>query len=549
MSNLKNGAAAVRCLFRPSRSLVPVRNLLWALMIYLGMAFQANAYDFEDNGCYFTITSLSDLTVALTNSEEKDADRYDYFQPCYSGDFTVPQTATYSGRTFTVTGIDEHAFDNCSFTKLVIPETVLMAGRLRPSKVDYLVIEDGSVPLVPFLCENCIRVYIGRNFGNGYAAFSNSKIESVEFGPMVTYIAGSTFSDCASLKSVVIPSSVKYIYAAAFANCSSLEEISAEGVTDIFSEGFTDCKSLKTINFPQLKLIKEGQTDSGGVFQGCTSLKNVTLPVGCYSIGMSAFSGCTDLETVTLPSTIANIGRYSEFDDYFTHSNVFTQCPSLKTIVVGNKEPLDIAENTFDIMTYLNATLKVPAGSLNAYKEKSPWSNFANIQEDASIVTDDCTLLVRCSEFGSVEFLGKIAKEPFDEYAVLKSGDKVELTFIPDPGYYLDYVEINYDDALDQVKNKKLTIEVDGLTEVFVGFWKIDAGVSGTVEDSTTNIYSEVGKIVVSGASANDTIRIYNTLGVCLLSAKGNGAAQTFDLPASNIYIVKVGESTKKIVL
>ena len=60
-----------------------------------------NAYDFEANGMYFNIVSLSDLTAELTRGDYTDVSADNMPTKRYSGDFVVPQTVEYSGRTFT----------------------------------------------------------------------------------------------------------------------------------------------------------------------------------------------------------------------------------------------------------------------------------------------------------------------------------------------------------------------------------------------------------------------------------------------------------------
>ena len=54
--------------------------------------------------------------------------RYDYSNE-YSGKVIIPETVTYNGKTYSVTGIDAYAFLDCSgLTSVTIPESVTSIG-------------------------------------------------------------------------------------------------------------------------------------------------------------------------------------------------------------------------------------------------------------------------------------------------------------------------------------------------------------------------------------------------------------------------------------
>ena len=75
-----------------------------------------------------------------------------------------------------------------------------------------------------------------------------------------------------------------------------------------------DCKDADIV-IPTTSPTGEKVTSIGdSAFQGCTSLKSITIPEGVTSIGRSAFQGCTSLKSITIPDSVTHIGNYAFFN-------------------------------------------------------------------------------------------------------------------------------------------------------------------------------------------------------------------------------------------
>lgn len=107
--------------------------------------------------------------------------------------------------------------------------------------------------------------------------------------------------------SVVIPSSVTY-------------NGTTYSVTTIGASAFNGCFSLKSVSLPNT--IKEIVS---GAFGGCTALDSIIIPNSVTSIGNSAFSGCNKLKYVKLSDSLTTIKE-----------SVFYECYSLKEIKLPN---------------------------------------------------------------------------------------------------------------------------------------------------------------------------------------------------------------------
>ena len=237
----------------------------------------------------------------------------------------------------------------------------------------------------------------------------------ITFDGDVTTIANFTFSSCDSLTSVNIPDSVMTIGESAFYYCDSLTSVTiGNSVKTIGDEAFCDCLSLTSVNIPD-----SVTTIGEGAFAGCKSLKefkgkfatedgrslimdntiiayanasasgttytipdsvttigymafyycdiltSVTIPDSVTTIGELAFAGCSSLTSVNIPNSVTTIGR-----------RAFYKCTSLTSVYCKATTPPSLGAEVF----YYNGSRKiyVPAGSVEAYKSATNWSEYAS---------------------------------------------------------------------------------------------------------------------------------------------------------------------------
>ena len=144
-------------------------------------------------------------------------------------------------------------------------------------------------------------------------------LRSIDIPDSVTKIGVSAFSGCSSLMSIHMPDSVTSIGYNAFEGCISLKNIRIpDSVTSIGSNAFEECVSLKSIIIPDSVTRIEGWT-----FYYCKSLESIIIPDSVTSIGDSAFAGCNSLTSINIPDSVTTIANHA-----------FYNCKSLKSIKI-----------------------------------------------------------------------------------------------------------------------------------------------------------------------------------------------------------------------
>lgn len=335
------------------------------LIVCLLVSINVSAYNFEEDGIYYEITSSQ--TVSITYRQLWEAD--------YSGVVQIPETVSHSGTIYTVTAIGAAAFQVCTgLTSVSIPNSV--------TKIENSAFY-GCSALVEITFPNSVN-----SIGDG--VFSGcSSLAEVTFGNGVAKIGVTAFSDCKALTSLVIPNNVVSIDSHAFAHCENLTELTISDGTSVLDlnfipgadtfEGcpieklylgrdlgysytyspFREIQSLKSVvvgddvtfigdmafydcnNLTEVVIGNSVTSIGNGAFSECTNLTKVVIPNSVSSVLDDAFRDCSNLEEVTFGSGLMNISFYS-----------FAGCNSLTSVTFPNSV-VSIQQGAFDGCTNL----------------------------------------------------------------------------------------------------------------------------------------------------------------------------------------------------
>lgn len=323
-----------------------------------------------------------------------------------------------------VTSIGDYAFySNHSLTSLTIPQSVTTIGGHAFRMCDGL----ASITLpdsMNYIGESCFR--------------SDSSLTTITLPAGLTKIEAFTFRECPSLTTIVIPEGVTELGTNAFFKCYNLQSVSLpstltfvgygcfaqdtmlasavlpEGLTIIAPYAFSNCHNLPSVSLPSTLdsigrqaffrcyafdsiVIPDRMHHLGyGAFGYCTGLKWCHLPAQMEYMDIALFFG-TGLETVDVPEGVTYIDTAALGDCPSLHKvnlpasltlikrEAFQNDSTIDTIILASIIPPMLEDSVF---YYYTATLVVPCGAADAYRQHEVWGLFANIVENCEAIEE-----------------------------------------------------------------------------------------------------------------------------------------------------------------
>ena len=418
---------------------------LWISIAMLCLSFTASAYDFEIDGLCYDVVDLVELTCGVSGTTESIDFSKEVVIPSHVSflgktltvvsimDNAFERTDIVSiSLPNTCTSIGESAFYDCEALKSFnIPDGVTSIGELTFSyctSLTHINIPEGvtSIGNDAFAyCTSLTHINIPEgvtSIGNDAFAYCTS-LTHINIPEGVTSISYSTFEGCSSLTQVNIPEGVTTIgyYAFQQSTITSLY-ISDSNQNLVFNSMVFDNSKIKDLYIGrELELIYYYDNKNYALFYNA-DIDSLTIGSRVTKIGMEFFIGksveskysvkrvqklnilpseeslyCEEYSLLKVNPNVLILGRNLDGSYIFSNatnlkhlevggnvayiSNLSLGNNDISTMLVKTATPPICANETFSKNTYLYCSLKVPVGTLNAYKSAEGWKNFWNIEE------------------------------------------------------------------------------------------------------------------------------------------------------------------------
>lgn len=298
-----------------------ITQKLWMVVVALCMSISATAYDFEDGGICYDITSFTDFEV-VASSVSVDIEN----------ELVIPSEVMFKGKTLKVIGVaNNFASNNDKLISVIISDGILSIGDDSFNK-----------------CSNLESIAISQSIVTiGSNTFANcAKLEKVEaYG--VKEIGSSSFANCSNLIKVNFPNLLT-VSSSLFSGCSQLSEIYMPSILSIGSYAFSNCKRIIRYDIPndvstienyafsnsgieQINFNSNLKTIGENAFENC-GIKDISIPSNVTSIGIDCFKGCSALNSISIGSGLKIL------------YNIFSGCQNLKILrIEDSSAPLTIA--------------------------------------------------------------------------------------------------------------------------------------------------------------------------------------------------------------
>lgn len=167
-------------------------------------------------------------------------------------------------------------------------------------------------------------------------------LSKIEIPDTLTEIYSECFNGAAALKSIKLPAGLKKISEKCFMGAILLDDIDLTNIVGIGENAFAACQSLKKLTTSSV--LRE---INNSAFESDTSLEDISAleQTENLTVGICIFQGCRSIKTVTIPATVGEIPEY-----------MFSGCQSLNNIVykgkifkIGKGAFYDTAFETFTI--------------------------------------------------------------------------------------------------------------------------------------------------------------------------------------------------------
>ena len=557
--------------------------MLLSMTSYKSFAYDIAVENSDGVTIYYKyINEGKELEVTYQYFNQESSNEYYRF---YHGNINIPEEVTFMGRNRKVTSIGYYAFSYCPITSVTIPNSVtnIAANAFKGCGLNSVIIPNSVVKICDYAFAFC------------------TGMTSVTMGNNVKEICDYAFAYCYKLTSAIIPNSVETIGKYAFLNCESLTTVDiGHGIKNIMEYAFSECYAidkviirdiaswcninfgLKYRRYQQREIMDNASANPLSFANHIYSAEGVeitelNIPEEVDTIKDGAFFSCPTIKKISFPTNLKYIGKYAFFNNGFETLNLSSQvsvieeysfqaCPlskitipnsvtaigygaffsSISVIISYIMEPFNVS-GVFSQDTQYNATLFVPEGTIEKYKNMSGWKNFLYIEEIGTPPTPKkCEKPTIGYSYGKLTFTSSTEGATYhysinDSDIQAGSGSEVQLA-------------VTYNISVYAAKEGCENSETATATLCWIDAEPTTEGISNNVAHvraKAVMIQSNGNVVSVSGADRGTEISIYDIAGKKVGSsiATSDITKIATSLDTGSIAIIRIGEKAVKILI
>ena len=456
-----------------------------------------------------------------------------------------------------ISHIGERAFSSCSgFTgNLTIPNSVETIGRMAFYSCSGFT---GNLTL-PGSVETIKEIAFANCTGFDGSLLIPNSLKTVESG---------AFESCSGLISISIPSSLKSIGECAFGYCSSLTSIDVDPDNPNYSSEngilynknktiLLQCPNGKTGDLPPLPGTIT--TIEVGAFTECRGLTgSLILPHSVKTIGPMAFAHCSGLTgSLILPNSLKTIGSMAFFHCYgFTgnlalpnsleviESLAFTNCYGFTGELTLPGSVIIIERDAFAQCSGFTGNLTIPHSVIvighYAFADCGGFTGDLIIPNSVKMIESGA--FAKCSGFdgnltigSSVEMIGNMA------FSNCKGFTSITSEAITPPMLLYSFYDIPNSIPLTVPAGTKSAYEATSWS-YFTNI--IEASGSDIRLPEGVKVYTQGKEIIISGIE-KPFVSVFDITGRRI----AEGAMNRIVVPQTGVYIVKVCETSRKLII
>ena len=296
----------------------------------------------------------------------------------------------------------------------------------------------------------------------------------------------------------------------------------SNSVTMIGEAAFAEAEDLTSITLPL------GLTAVSRYMLAGTAVSNVVLPEGVTDIGKGAFEDCTQLRTVFLPASVQRIG-----------DRAFGYCINLKEIYCdASYPPLTLGDNTFEDCNGISVML-ADDGTVRRFQDDGIWGDedlFTLWKDEGLAVTPAMQQESLGESWTALKLDGGLAYKIYGPDGYLAAITAADRYFLPIGAISTDYLVVPTTLMRDEEDLQMVATAAPAAIEELE---------QDPFDDFT--ILGLDGTIYILGDTHGLWTFIYDVYGN--LWYERPAVNNWISLPGPRVYIVKVGDTVRKVFL